>query len=266
MFRNIALFICDMQIKVLPHIKRSDTIVKNVNTLIEANNKYREVTNKLHDIKNKIDDRKKIYDDDRKKIYDDDRKKIYDDDRKKIYDDDRKKIYGYYGDITHEIINKKGYYGDITNTHQINKNSPIYVGELLPEKLGSTTPIILNNLPKIDTYISEKSTYSMFDRILSKKMRKDEIDTILLTGVQTEWCISQTAEDYKKEGYEVIVVSDAVGSTNEDEHKEALERLDRKDIKLTTCHGWIVDRLKTTEDPLSKWYVNKLKQNIRELK
>ena len=242
MFRNIALFICDMQIKVLPHIKRSDTIVKNVNTLIEANNKYREVTNKLHDIKNKIDD------------------------RKKIYDDDRKKIYGYYGDITHEIINKKGYYGDITNTHQINKNSPIYVGELLPEKLGSTTPIILNNLPKIDTYISEKSTYSMFDRILSKKMRKDEIDTILLTGVQTEWCISQTAEDYKKEGYEVIVVSDAVGSTNEDEHKEALERLDRKDIKLTTCHGWIVDRLKTTEDPLSKWYVNKLKQNIRELK
>ena len=186
MFRKTALLICDLQTKVIPHIKNSKTIIKNTKTLIQANKEYR-------------------------------------------------------------------------NLHY-SEPAPIICAELLSRKLGPTIPTIASELPAKNLLLIEKNTYSMYDDSLSKALKEDEIDTVLLTGVQTEWCINRTADDFYDNGFNVIICSDAVGSTDETEHAEAICRMKRKHMFVTTSHSFIVSRLKHVDNPISRWYLNWLKQ------
>lgn len=187
MWKRTAFLICDLQTKVLPHIKKSDRIIKNTRTLIDANTEYR----KLHS----------------------------------------------------------------------SEHPPVIVAELLPKKLGHTIPEIskaVQNM-RFNNYFLEKNTYSIFSKHLANLLREQEVDKILLSGVQTEWCIARTAEDFQKDGFDVVIASDAVGSSNEEEHRLALLDLRRRNIGISTTHSFIVNKLFHVDHPLSKWYVNYLK-------
>jgi nicotinamidase-related amidase len=187
MWKRTALLICDLQTKVLPHIKNRERIIKNTQTLINANKEYR-------------------------------------------------------------------------NIHASEK-PPVYVAELIPEKLGKTVPEIMEPVKKLrfNFNFMEKPTYSIFNRKIADILREHEVNKIVISGVQTEWCVARTAIDFKEDGFDVIVASDAVGSTSDFEHRVALENLARKNIGITTTHGFIVSNLHHVEHPLSKWYVQYLR-------
>lgn len=138
---------------------------------------------------------------------------------------------------------------------------PVIVAELLPKKLGVTIPEISKKVVnmRFNNNFIVKNTYSIFNKHLANILREQEVNKILLGGVQTEWCIARTAEDFQKDGFDVVVASDAVGSSSEDEHLLALENLRRKNIGISTTHSFIVGNLFHVEHPLSKWYVNYLR-------
>ena len=49
------------------------------------------------------------------------------------------------------------------------------------------------------------------------------IDTLVVTGVVTEICVTQTAREFADRDFKVVVVEDACGSMNEEHHKAALK-------------------------------------------
>ena len=193
MFRTAAIFVCDLQKRVIPHIANSPSLLGNVMTILQCNNEYRNL------IKSKA------------------------------------------------IQNNYG---------------PIIVAEFLPHKLGKTEDAIISKIPKNHSNIFGKDIFTMYNEKLDRKLKASNIDTILLTGVQTEWCVTQTALDFQKNGYNVTVLQDATGSQSQYEHEEAIDRLKRRNIWTTTTHGWIVERLRMADHPVTKWYLKELKTKM----
>ena len=81
----------------------------------------------------------------------------------------------------------------------------------------------------------------MYHDKLDGQLKHWGINHILLTGVQTEWCITQTAVDFRDKGYHVQVLQDATGSQSQGEHLSALDRLSRAEYPIT---GWYLNYLK----------------------
>lgn len=192
MWRRTALLICDLQTKVMPHIKNSDRIIKNTQTLIDANREYR-------------------------------------------------------------------------NIHA-SERPPVLVAELIPWKLGKTVSEIAEPVKQLrfNYNFIEKPTYSIFSKKIAEMLREEEIKKIVISGVQTEWCVARSALDFKNDGFDVVVAADAVGSTSNLEHRLALDRLRKEQIGITTTHSFIVNSLHHVEHPLSKWYVKYLRMKKQE--
>ncbi|MFD1360433.1 cysteine hydrolase family protein [Lentibacillus salinarum] len=61
-------------------------------------------------------------------------------------------------------------------------------------------------------------TFTDFDLFL----REEEIDTVVLTGVWTNVCVRSTASDALYNGYNIITLSDATASKDDDMHRSGL--------------------------------------------
>lgn len=117
-----------------------------------------------------------------------------------------------------------------------------YVGLLRPDKLGYLSNDII--LPR-NHIIYKKDKYSMFDEKLFCKTNEiknnfnnnDILDfsenvpkdtNIVVTGVQTEWCVWNTIKELSENGYKNITcISDATSSQDLFTHKEGLKQIDK---------------------------------------
>lgn len=148
-----------------------------------------------------------------------------------------------------------------------NTYGSVVVAQFMSHKLGLTDKSIIdslqlnnnNSMINNNKMYYEKTNYTMFDDKIDQYLKYRGINHVVLTGVQTEWCITQSAIDFLKNGYEVDVIKDAVGSFSTDEHLDALERLKKRSINVITTHSWIVERLRVANSPVTKWYLNVLK-------
>jgi nicotinamidase-related amidase len=72
----------------------------------------------------------------------------------------------------------------------------------------------------------DKPTYSMFgvsglaDRLVARN-----VDTLVITGVETDVCVLATVFDAIDRGYRIIVVKDAVTSGSLESHKATIDLL-----------------------------------------
>lgn len=77
-------------------------------------------------------------------------------------------------------------------------------------------------------YIVQKRRHSAFSYTdFDLFLREEEIDTVVLTGVWTNVCVRSTASDALYHGYNIICISDATASQDEDMHRSGL-----RDISL----------------------------------
>lgn len=62
---------------------------------------------------------------------------------------------------------------------------------------------------------SDKEAYSGFDgTALAETLREKEVRRIFVCGLATDYCVRATALDGRKEGFEVVVLEDAVRAVN----------------------------------------------------
>jgi nicotinamidase-related amidase len=74
--------------------------------------------------------------------------------------------------------------------------------------------------------IVEKNKDSGFyETDLDERLKELGVDTVAITGMQTQICVQTTAADGFFRGYNVIVPSDAVVSAREEDQTRALEWL-----------------------------------------
>ncbi|SFB02306.1 MULTISPECIES: cysteine hydrolase family protein [unclassified Bacillus (in: firmicutes)] len=76
-------------------------------------------------------------------------------------------------------------------------------------------------------YVVQKRRHSAFSYTdFDLFCREEEIDTLVLTGVWTNVCVRSTASDGLYHGYNVICISDATASKDDDMHVSGLRDID----------------------------------------
>ncbi|MCW2642597.1 MAG: isochorismatase [Dactylosporangium sp.] len=86
--------------------------------------------------------------------------------------------------------------------------------ELMPEFVEPT-----------DVIIEKKKDSGFFETTLDAFLRAEKIDTVVITGMQAQVCIQTTAADAHFRGYNVVVPSDGVVSTRDEDRDRALQWL-----------------------------------------
>ena len=83
--------------------------------------------------------------------------------------------------------------------------------------------------PVVDKMSFSCAGSELFERTLKAIGRKQ----VVICGVETHICVSQTAHDLRYAGYQVHVVADAVSSRTVEKHKLGMERI--RDAELFPC-------------------------------
>lgn len=138
-------------------------------------------------------------------------------------------------------------------------NKNVYMSRLLPDKLGPIDDSI-----RTDNHYLFDGEYSSFNSYIHDKLQKSELNDVILTGVETQWCIMQTAKDLISNGYIVHVPVDATGSHCDFEHKIALDRLRTYGVNVCTTKGIISESLLMPHGDenheVTKWFVDLCKK------
>lgn len=102
-------------------------------------------------------------------------------------------------------------------------DAPLLATEQYPSRMGGTHERLV---PLLEGSAQGKMAFSCAgcDEFISalEQSRKRQV---VLAGIETHICVSQTAHDLLEKGYEVIVAADAVSARTEDRHRIGLERI-----------------------------------------
>jgi len=121
----------------------------------------------------------------------------------------------------------------------------ILVSEQNPFKLGLTKPELL---PKTEFKKIEKMEFSLANKKeFLKELKNKKITNLIVCGIETHICIQQTVLDCLQKGFEVILVSDAMGSRNRVDHEIALQRMIQTGAILSTTESIIFELCKTAD-------------------
>ncbi len=129
---------------------------------------------------------------------------------------------------------------------------PVIVTEQYPNGLGSSAESLKKCL-KVNTLFFEKTAFSALDNEEIKAAIKNSgRRQIVLLGIETHICVSQTAAALINEGYEVHVIKDACGSRVEAEFLAGLDRMKDKGAHILTTEIALFEWLKGAKHPKFK--------------
>jgi len=119
---------------------------------------------------------------------------------------------------------------------------PIFYTEQYPKGLGSTAASLLTDLTNAKRF--EKMTFSCCgsDTFLDA-LGEIGRDQVLICGIESHVCVSQTALDLLDEGAQVHVAVDACSSRSADCYQNALSRMSREGVILTNAESAVFEML-----------------------
>jgi nicotinamidase-related amidase len=119
---------------------------------------------------------------------------------------------------------------------------PTLVSEQYPRGLGHTAPELgLQEEPRIEKTVFSAARADGFD--LAGR------DQVIVGGIETHVCVSQTVHDLLAAGVEVHVPADAVGSRHQLDHERALERMQRAGATVSTVEAALFELLERAGTP-----------------
>lgn len=124
---------------------------------------------------------------------------------------------------------------------------PLVVTEQYPKGLGSTVEEVKKSLDEAQFF--EKTSFSAFDKVKDALSDKKQV---VIFGIETHICVSQTVESLINAGYEVHVVKDACGSRAEAEYIAGLERMKDNGAHILTTEIALFEWLKSSKHPKFK--------------
>jgi nicotinamidase-related amidase len=96
----------------------------------------------------------------------------------------------------------------------------------LPATRGSEgARIVAEFLAEGDVVVEKNKDSGFYETELHDRLRERGVDTVIITGMQTQICVQTTAADAFFRGYKVIVPPDAVVSARPEDQARALEWL-----------------------------------------
>jgi len=130
---------------------------------------------------------------------------------------------------------------------------PAIVSTQYAKGLGGTVPEVASLLP--ETEAIDKNLFSCFGSDVFSTLLKrlpGNRNTLLLCGMESHICVTQTALAALREGYIVHVASDAVSSRTEWNWKIGLERMRSAGAVISSTEMMIYELLRSSASPLFK--------------
>jgi len=87
--------------------------------------------------------------------------------------------------------------------------------------------LIRELLPLRGEVLSKRKHSAFFQTKLEDRLREENVEGVVLAGLQTQICVLTTAADAYYRGLEVIVATDAVVSTRDDVRLQAVEWIEK---------------------------------------
>lgn len=136
---------------------------------------------------------------------------------------------------------------------------PVFATEQYPKGLGPTAAEIARRLP---TPIPEKTAFSCCGaETFLERLQMAQRPNVVLVGMETHVCVSQTAFDLLAAGLNVFVPVDAVAARGTLDHDSALRRLELAGAVPTTAEAvafeWVRDAAHPQFKAISKLVIER---------
>jgi len=121
-------------------------------------------------------------------------------------------------------------------------------GTHVPVTKGSDGAQIMKEfLHESDIIVEKNKDSGFYETDLDKVLKDMGIQTVVVTGMQTQICVQTTSADAFFRGFKVVVPEDGVVSARDEDKQRALDWLGSYFAEITTCDN-IVSRLTTHDD------------------
>jgi nicotinamidase-related amidase len=121
-------------------------------------------------------------------------------------------------------------------------NVPALVSEQYPKGLGHTAPEVgITDEPRVVKTVFSAARADGFDL--------DGRDQVIVCGIETHVCVSQTVHDLLARGIEVHVPADATGSRHAIDYERGVERMQRAGAVVTTVEAALFELLERAGTP-----------------
>jgi nicotinamidase-related amidase len=136
---------------------------------------------------------------------------------------------------------------------------PILCTEQNPSRMGSTVPELAEHVATSSRF-SKMSFSALSCPAFCSALVVTGRTQVVLTGLETHICVSQTAQDLIDRGFEVVVCPDAVSSRTIEAHKLGMERI--RDAGGVPAHTEAVayEWLGTADHPMFKPFLAVVKE------
>eukprot|EP01025_Chloroclados_australasicus_P038130 TRINITY_DN3908_c0_g1_i2.p2 TRINITY_DN3908_c0_g1~~TRINITY_DN3908_c0_g1_i2.p2 ORF type:complete len:177 (-),score=11.38 TRINITY_DN3908_c0_g1_i2:286-816(-) len=93
---------------------------------------------------------------------------------------------------------------------------------------------ISTQAPMTGYSIKKNSMDAFSDKRLDPYLQDEEIQGVIISGVETQDCCLHTARSAAEKGYDVVMLSDGTASSNESDHEKALNEVSQFG-RIMTC-------------------------------
>ncbi|OAP56341.1 hypothetical protein AYL99_09520 [Fonsecaea erecta] len=150
-------------------------------------------------------------------------------------------------------------------------NIPIFITTQNASRLGDTVSELTALVPEGTPEAIDKTAFSMLVPELQSQLQSltssaNEKLSVLLVGIETHICVTQTTLDLLAAGHRVYVIADGVSSCNAGERPVALHRLAREGAVVTTSESILFELVGDAKDDKFRAVSGLVKETKEETK
>ncbi|XP_071490236.1 isochorismatase domain-containing protein 2-like [Diadema antillarum] len=127
---------------------------------------------------------------------------------------------------------------------------PVVITEQYPKGLGPTVQELGVNRDEEDIYA--KTCFSMVLPDVEEKLKKNDVKSVIMCGIETQVCVQQTTLDLLDKGYDVHIVADAVSSRSLVDRMFAISRMRDCGAFITTSESVLLSLVQDAAHPKFK--------------
>ena len=126
---------------------------------------------------------------------------------------------------------------------------PVIVTEQYPKGLGATVESLKVALPENAQYFEKTAFSALENKEVLEALKNSGKKQVIIFGIETHICVSQTTNALIQEGFEVSVIRDACGSRSELEYSAGLSRMKDNGAHVLTTEIALFEWLKGAKHP-----------------
>lgn len=129
---------------------------------------------------------------------------------------------------------------------------PVIVTEQYPKGLGATVETLREVLQENTQYFEKTAFSALENNDVLEALKNSGKKQVVIFGIETHICVSQTTNALIQEGFEVSVIRDACGSRSELEYLAGLDRMKDNGAHVLTTEIALFEWLKGAKHPKFK--------------